>query len=1069
MGNVKGGTMKGTGIMKGKLALSLGVAMALLIGCADQRKETKVLKEDVISKQMIEEGVDYLYLPSVVESPRTSTATRPYWMGEAKRVRFVYGETELKVYEVETDQRFIDNPTNKKPILRIPIANKDFKCAEDAYGSCLPTEKERDDISWNRKRFFQPNFEQVQFQEVNFLPIELTNLFENCYAEKASDFVDYKIDKDSINFSIEKTFQTSGDCLGDIESLSDVSFNVRYHYSFARLDKISSPDYKPFLYSRAEENTFGYFNTRQMEIDVDNNAVEKSEYYHLNRWNPNRKVVYHLSKAFDKPENAAIKQSTYDSVQAINNALKAAGTKLTVELKEHDASIDPGDLRYNSIVMVEDPQATGIIGYGPSAADPRTGEIVHARTVMYLGTMKKYLQSTYDELVEEKLAEQNSNEANGAIPTSIALDGVAAKIRSSAHGHHLHADDISPARLIASRGDFGRGKFNEKKIKELVSNPTKMAEMSEDFRHRLDVLSRHTAYSGLLFNFHGAIEDDIDEVLKKTQLKPWAELSSAMRKMVVDTLMPFVWQPTLVHELGHNLGLRHNFNGSEDKENFYNEEEQREIAGARKFIGSSIMDYMYRTTNELKTMGKYDIAALRYAYAEKVETANGKLVSLEEMRRAKPELKAYGFCTDEHVDVNPACKRFDEGTNLTEISQHWIRLYEDRYKTRNFRNQRLSFSLAGDVTQIMFLNSVFRNFRLSFERYETIKNDFDLPDSRPEWESIPFLKDLKTATLIGGAFLTDILKVPDITCAIADKKKPNEIVAAIPLRELSSNAVTCFDDENVGLNPAYMVVGQGGKSYNSLKAPTNENPYIDQIDVRGIWIDKLMALDALLARGLGSPSFDEYTENYLHVPELKPLIVDTLQGVLLDKIENEVPFVTRDGQTFAIKFSYPLAAQNETKTPLMSSVKNFFGFGKEPIPFQHLMVRNIKKNLPSTVQHDKTKNVLESFSTLQSPLEHSASEVTSLAWGAERFYALKEHSLAKQLIARVNMQVELGAIARKELVAAAQKLSADPNAVPANKVEERVKAFGVDEVIAMLQGEIQEPAKLVAVLRELKR
>src|SRR5690606_24538815 len=122
---------------------------------------------------------------------------------------------------------------------------------------------------------------------------------------------------------------------------------------------------------------FGYFDTTVVRLDVDNNDTVASETHYVNRWAPNKTVVYYLSESFNKHQNERIKGATYTAVNSINNSLKRAGTNLRIDLRDYEPGIQSGDLRYNMIQMVEDPQATGIIGYGPSAANPATGEILH--------------------------------------------------------------------------------------------------------------------------------------------------------------------------------------------------------------------------------------------------------------------------------------------------------------------------------------------------------------------------------------------------------------------------------------------------------------------------------------------------------------------------------------------------------------------------------------------------------------------------------------------------------------------------------------------------------------------
>ncbi|MCU0686748.1 MAG: zinc-dependent metalloprotease [Polyangiaceae bacterium] len=82
------------------------------------------------------------------------------------------------------------------------------------------------------------------------------------------------------------------------------------------------------------------------------------------------------------------------------------------------------------------------------------------------------------------------------------------------------------------------------------------------------------------------------------------------------------------HEIGHTLGLRHNFKGSLQPPS------------------SSVMDY----TSDADTLlvfapGAYDVDALRYLYD------------------LSPEPPAQPFCTDEGVALDPTCNRYDSGSD----------------------------------------------------------------------------------------------------------------------------------------------------------------------------------------------------------------------------------------------------------------------------------------------------------------------------------------------------------------------------------------------------------------------
>ena len=83
---------------------------------------------------------------------------------------------------------------------------------------------------------------------------------------------------------------------------------------------------------------------------------------------------------------------------------------------------------------------------------------------------------------------------------------------------------------------------------------------------------------------------------------------------------------TILHEVGHVLGLRHNFKGSLE--------------------GSSVMDYLRDDdAARLDAPGAYDVAALRQLYG------------------LSPDAPPQAFCTDEDTAVDAQCDRFDTTAN----------------------------------------------------------------------------------------------------------------------------------------------------------------------------------------------------------------------------------------------------------------------------------------------------------------------------------------------------------------------------------------------------------------------
>jgi hypothetical protein len=1074
-----------------KLSLSL-VALILVASCAKKKPYEKVFKEEEMSKSEIAslctDADPCLYAPSVGETPKDISASRPFWQGEVKLVSFEITKDKLKVKQIETDSRFTDNQTNKSPVLSIDITHKEYRCRENEFGECSNQEEEVTDENWKKKNRIKFLLDSFQVEETNSLPIELSNLFGKCFSETETRVVDFRVDKKAMNFKVQKTYKAGIECadVERFEDLKNLSFTVEYFYSIVKLKEIASNNYEKINYPHQDETTFGFFTTKVRKLAPDNTTTLDTETTLMNRWNPkNSKVTYYLNSEFYKKGQESILLATEKAFATINRSLAKSNAGFQIEVKKGDDR-DLGDIRKSFIVLVKDPQASGVIGYGPSITNPLTGEILSARVVMYYGTIRKFIKSTYDEIVEEMRAkskmaqtpslpvqdhkvpmdsemEENRELARALIAKKeLARQQIESHIQTHGHSHLTH---ISNQKIQKEIFDHSR-----------VYHPN----MNEDLMERL---SRENVYHASMIDFHGAVEIGlIEHKMKKESLKNWDDLSLSEQEVVINKLMPVVWVPTLVHEIGHNLGLRHNFNGSEDKANYYTKKERLALGIERDVTYSSVMDYSYSNLNQLNVMGKYDIAALRFGYARHVETKDGKLLKVENsLSDVKEELKEFKFCTDEHVAVNPNCNRFDDGASLTEIAEHWAKSYEKDYKKRAFRNRRENFSSLNDDAHLSRIQLAFSTLRVNFEVMERIVKKFNIPLEHEIWTQNEFLKDLKGAVDVAFNFYMKVLETPSLHCVILNTQR-GALAGIVPIENISQEAISCFDSENIELKPEYAVIGETGKHFNHAQSPyLRDDLKADptQIDVRGLWIDKVLATHYLTQRESSISTFNNFNYSFLDFEPYRTKIMNTMESFLKDEsaqkfkikvatengeeeIELENVFNTMDNHI--IKKSY-----NSTINRMMSITKTNTDFIEVITP----MLKNRMINPDETIANIELKDSLdvievkpETWVDEQLKIVDFKNENGAIV---ARFALNERNKMAHDLLTTKNLIEKLSVFKPEEIIEVLKLRQA--NQVP-TEIEERKKILfeaDFDQVLKFVRGEMMDTAKIYKSLKVLAK
>lgn len=841
-----------------KKSLLISVISTALYGCGaeEQSYDTLSKPSNSFDKSQLKTDQVYLYMPSLAHAPRYATSMAPFVQGQEKLVVLGFEANEshsgggsLTVREISPDVisqaqidqgdfgRWIDRVEDTNLVLSIPVDFVDYQCRENDYGECTNKEEHVDnnETPWQERRFFEPDFANVEIAETT--TTVLRRFASSCYTKVGDsalsangDWKGYEIaDDGSINFEVKQTYRVKDDWSCFFRELSrnnrtnfedsGLTFTVSQFYSLVPLDSVRSPSegqgdksYNPIVYLKGDEDKFGYFTSEVGRPDASYVGQQfDQKFKYLNRFNPKlTQIDYHLSDSFNNNEDTLFyKRVTQAVIDNLNKQLVKVGVPA---IKLHEPSgKHSGDLRYNVINLIDEPLSNGLAGYGPSATNPLTGEIVHAHVNQYAGVLRAGCSRYWDRIAldynsgrVEAIVDPNAetldsttNDSTTNIDVSATLDSLVDQ--DSHHGH----EELSMASLDSSVSeddfveieDFDAILSSIQAELDSVDEELTIADISalEVLEQRL--WAEHNMYPadelrdgatfkslpveivGEKFNFESSEYWKDGNVGQVGYLKKWHELDSKTQERLSLLLSGYYYAKTLVHELGHNLGLRHNFKGSNDADNYFKPEELAEH-GLKVVPGySSIMDYNPSNLNALTVFGPYDLATLRFGYKRQIEATNFDVAADDQSEPEaqffdvsqfdQPLLEAildpyskpsellydgvvkafdtmnkeqnlsifrrlFDYCSDGKVSMNDDCNKFDEGRNREEIAQHKLEVYNDRYYQLTTRGLKEEFSETSLMDYTKKRIKEFSDWRESlyiFDFYRKIAFDKEKPAS----------------------------------------------------------------------------------------------------------------------------------------------------------------------------------------------------------------------------------------------------------------------------------------------------------------------------------------------------
>lgn len=631
---------------------------------------------------------------------------------------------------------------------------------------------------------------------------------------------------------------------------------IHMRVSLAKVDRTWSRDYEPLVYPNDLMAFFGYFRTERLNYDrkfgytdsavirlgqrhrvwneyyrkadgeVTDQAIPMAErtpspikYYFTPAyrmggqerydefWEPGRRIETDYDRAFRRAIAAAQGKTNPADVRQMfyvcNNPVKNGDP---AECGTPGFSPKIGDLRYSFINTVAEPVANGLLGYGPSSADPETGQVISGMSNTYTWGVDLYGRSvtnwilllTGELSIENFMSGKQVEDFIKANPAyNIAklqktvgalqseLQGIPQRNEPSLGAWQRPSERMQAllAKLTADKSIIaGQGDALKKAADELAKHPALEAAVLDNPDVQADLLNLlpsparaaatkdpsflRAASRSVLTNIKQSQDwerkrieyltknsittfDFYDRTLVGVAVAKLAQRNADVtkyqneghpkcantagctveeaRRIADDTIArqvrQQVWLGTSLHEAGHTLNLRHNFQGSYDSINYFDEywdlrkdtltveqnnqkklprtpadmkaaasgTETQLFSGMHDHEYSSIMDYSGKIFGDWMGIGKYDEAAIIFAYSG--DTKPGYVEVFDNLRKTS---KVVPGSDGANLTISGAGADLPL-VNVTHTTPH-IRNYTERF---HYSTVPLHFGDGPDVTAII--------------------------------------------------------------------------------------------------------------------------------------------------------------------------------------------------------------------------------------------------------------------------------------------------------------------------------------------------------------------------------
>jgi hypothetical protein len=425
------------------------------------------------------------------------------------------------------------------------------------------------------------------------------------------------------------------------------AIGVTLHYS---ISKLPSSGYSP----RLADQRIGYFTVSHKNFSratEDNHMIR-----YITRWNlqkvdsslalspPRKPIIFYIEKTVPYKYRNAVREGLLEW----NKAFEKIGIVGAIEVRQQteEDTWDAEDIRYNTIRWITSERGFAM---GPSRVNPLTGEILDADIIIDASWITHW-RDRFDFTIADILPEPDKQ--GNVKPQSTFInqddedyynDTVISRLGEYAQARAAHFALASLALAFDDNGGKKEGNGEEDKETE---NGDEKEEVKEE------------------------------EPKKKSRQELAKEREEKFEQLVLAGLKDLV-----THEVGHTLGLRHNFAAS----SWLTLDEMNDPNRSKEYgHASSVMDYlpiniapMGKPQGDyfMSGLGPYDYLTIEYGYKILSGGTEGEKKELIKIA-AKQAESGYNYSTDEDLSyTDPRNGTYDLGKHPLEFAQWRLELY----------------------------------------------------------------------------------------------------------------------------------------------------------------------------------------------------------------------------------------------------------------------------------------------------------------------------------------------------------------------------------------------------------